>query len=55
MVLTVASLNVDSIVSFSRRVELGAFLGANMIDICLIQETKLDSGFNFKINNYNTL
>lgn len=55
MVLIVASLNVDSIVSFNRRVELEAFLSANVIDICLIQETKLDSRINFKINNYNTL
>lgn len=55
MALVVSSLNVDSLVSFNRRVELSKFLTLNRIDIGLLQETKLDSTIKFKIDGYNII
>lgn len=55
MSLIVASLNVDSIVSFNRRNELAKFLKENRVEVCLIQETKLDCNVKFKIDGYNTM
>lgn len=55
MVIRVASLNVDSIVSFNRRRELNNILVNFNIDILMVQETKLDEKITFKIDGYNTL
>lgn len=51
----VASLNVGSIINFRRRDELLKFLRTNHIDLCLVQETKLDGKIKFRFDGYNVL
>lgn len=52
MALKVVSLNVDSIVFRGRRDALLRFIYENKIDICLAQETKLDSNFKFNFVDF---
>lgn len=49
----VLSLNVDSIIRGGRRQQLDRILSENVIDIALIQETKLEPGSKFNLKNFN--
>lgn len=53
MPLEVISLNVDSIVTVSRRALFTEFIRQNPADIYLIQETKLDSRIKLFFPNFN--
>lgn len=55
MGIKLASINVDSIVGFNRRNELTHILNSNHIDICLLQETKVDDKIKIKFAGYNLL
>lgn len=55
MSIKIVSLNADSIVNFNRRNELFSLILAERVDICLVQETKLDSNIKFKLDGYNIL
>lgn len=53
--IKIASLNVDSIVGYNRRDELNSLIFTEKIDICLVQETKLDEKIKFRLCGYNIL
>lgn len=55
MDLKIASLNVNSIANCGRRNALHKFLIDSKIDICLVQETKVDADIKFNFLNYNIL
>lgn len=55
MVFIVSSLNVDSIVGLGRRNDLHNFLNSNHVDLCLVQETKLEEKIKFKFGGYNII
>lgn len=55
MVFIVASLNVDSIVSYARRDLLFGFLKTHNIDLCMIQETKVDEKIKIAFDGYNII
>lgn len=50
--LRIFSLNIDSVVHLKRKNLLMIFLKENNVDICLLQETKLDNSIRFFIPNY---
>lgn len=53
--LKILTLNCDSLVSLSRRLELKSILDRNQFDIVMLQETWLEKRHNFNFSNFNTL
>lgn len=51
----IAAINVNSITSLSRKLNLEMFLKQNNIDICLLSETKTYKSETIEITNYMTL